>query len=75
MLAEKLYPYMDESKFKKNLILANYLVDSAAVNDIIDTFFNKSKVITEQTYLTNIYEWNNESLEEFIRFKIGTYLM
>jgi len=60
----------DEYTNKKNLILANFLVDSIGLDEAIENFFNKSKTINEQSYLKNIYDWNNSSIEEFVKYKL-----
>jgi len=73
MLADKFSANVDESRFKNNLILANYFMDMVAVDEVINSFFNKSKSINDQSYLANLYNWNTDSIEEFVRFKLATF--
>ena len=67
------YKTFDQEKAKSELILANFLIDSLAYDEIASTFFNKSKGLQEQTYLKNLFDWSNENIEEFIRFKLSYY--
>ena len=63
----------EPAKAKSELILANFLIDTLAFDEIVSNFFNKHKSFQDQTYLKNLFDWGIDGIEEFIRFKLVYY--